>query len=98
MLTLRPTWPRPGNDWTVFDDGAEVGRIYEDNTARVPHVRWFWTLGGEAGRAFQLGIIGIGRAPNLEDAKAGLRAAYEQWLARRDSLARPQKDQSNNGA
>jgi hypothetical protein len=34
MLTLRPAWPRSNtNDWSVFDDGETVGRIYEDRAA-----------------------------------------------------------------
>jgi hypothetical protein len=50
-----------------------------------PHTRWFWTLGGKAGQAFQLGLVGTGRAAAVEEAVAAFKMAYEQWLARRDS-------------
>jgi hypothetical protein len=80
-LTMRPTWPT--HDWTVFDDEVEIGRIYEDAVAT--HTRWFWTLGGKAGQAFQLGLVGTGRAATVEEAVAAFKMAYEQWLARRDS-------------
>ena len=76
-LTMRPTWPT--HDWTVFDDGAEIGRIYED--AAATHMRWFWTLGGNAGQAFQFGIVGTGRAATVEEAVAAFRLAYAQWRA-----------------
>jgi hypothetical protein len=76
-LTMRPTWPT--HDWTVFDDGAEIGRIYEDTAAT--HMRWFWTLGGKAGQAFEFGLVGAGRTATVEEAVAAFRLAYEQWLA-----------------
>jgi hypothetical protein len=76
-LTLRPTWPT--HDWTVFDDGAEVGRIYEDTAAK--HMPWFWTLGGKAGLAFELGIVGTGRAATVEEVVAAFKLAYAQWRA-----------------
>jgi hypothetical protein len=37
--TLRPTrFSRDPNakDWTIHEDGAEIGRLYEDLTAAVP--------------------------------------------------------------
>jgi hypothetical protein len=31
-------------DWTIFDDGEPVGRIYEDASASTPaELRWFWS-------------------------------------------------------
>jgi hypothetical protein len=58
-LTLRPDRAfippyRDHQDWTVFEDGKEVGRIYEDRLASTPaELRWFWawcTCGEELGR------------------------------------------------
>jgi hypothetical protein len=32
-------------DWTIFDDGEPVGRIYEDASASTPaELRWFWSV------------------------------------------------------
>jgi hypothetical protein len=76
---MRPTWPT--HDWTVFDDEVEIGRIYEDAVAT--HTRWFWTLGGKAGQAFQLGLVGTGRAATVEEAVAACKMAYEQARAAR---------------
>jgi hypothetical protein len=45
-LTLRPTGLaspayQDRQDWTVFEDGKEVGRTYEDGLASVPtELRW----------------------------------------------------------
>ena len=50
-LTLRPTGlASPAyqhlQDWTVLDDGQEVGRIYDDGSASAPpaELRWFWSI------------------------------------------------------
>jgi hypothetical protein len=70
MLTLRPAWPRPNtNDWSVFDDGETVGRIYEDRAAHLPEGRWFWALNGAACDAHQAGVRTSGRAATLAGAK-----------------------------
>jgi hypothetical protein len=86
MLTLRPAWPRPNaNDWSVFDDGETVGRIYDDRAAHLPEGRWFWALNEAAGDAHQAGVRTSGRAATLEAAKAAFRASfdgYRAWLAR----------------
>jgi hypothetical protein len=32
-------------DWTIFDDGEPVGRIYEDASASTAaDLRWFWSI------------------------------------------------------
>ena len=32
-------------DWTIFDGGKLVGRIYEDASASTPaDLRWFWSV------------------------------------------------------
>ena len=73
MLTLRPAWPRPNtNDWSVFDDGEMVGRIYEDRAAHLPEGRWFWALNEAAGDAHRAGVRTSGRAATLGGAKASV--------------------------
>jgi hypothetical protein len=51
-LTMRATGlssspvDKDRKDWTIFDDGAPVGRIYEDASASTPaELRWFWSNG-----------------------------------------------------
>jgi hypothetical protein len=78
-LTLRPTWPgSAGTDWTIFDNGQPVGRIYIDHGAPTP---WLWCLNETAGKAHQVGIRGSGRAEKLGEAKVAFQAAYDRWLA-----------------
>jgi hypothetical protein len=49
-LTMRPTGGhspvyRDRQDWTIFDDGKPVGRIYENAGASRPaDLRWFWSV------------------------------------------------------
>ena len=49
-LTMRPTGGHSPvyagrQDWTIFDAGKPVGRIYEDATAGTPaELRWFWSV------------------------------------------------------
>jgi hypothetical protein len=47
-LTMRPTGGHSPvyadrQDWTIFDDGKPVGRIYEDMSASASaELRWIW--------------------------------------------------------
>ena len=74
-LTMRPTGLSSGvnedqQDWTVLDEGREVGRLY--GMARPAHPRscgWFWSE------------LTSGKAPTLSVAKAQFEAAWRQWLA-----------------
>jgi hypothetical protein len=49
-LTMRPTGGHSPiyadrQDWTIFDDGKPVGRIYEHGGAGPPaDLRWFWSI------------------------------------------------------
>jgi hypothetical protein len=29
------------NDWSIHEDGNEIGRLYEDPTATRPELTWF---------------------------------------------------------
>ena len=47
-LTLRPTGLaspvyRDQLDYTVIEDGREIGRLYEDRNTQ-PELRWFWSI------------------------------------------------------
>jgi hypothetical protein len=77
-LTLcRANVSRKSGDWNddnfvVFDDDRDVGRIYRINAAAEI---WFW------GVSFQLtGRKSYGRVDSLDDAKVAFRAEYEAWL------------------
>jgi hypothetical protein len=41
-LSLRPTGfsDPPRNDWSIHEDGAEIGRLYEDLQSSDPENRW----------------------------------------------------------
>ena len=32
------------NDWSIHEDGQEIGRLYEDLTASRPEIAWFWSI------------------------------------------------------
>jgi hypothetical protein len=90
-LTLRPTRlsrDPDRNDWSIHEDGQEIGRLYEDPTATRPEIAWFWsiTVMGPARRRVKTD----GRAPTLEEAKADFAAAWEAFQrAQQDSDSPP---------
>jgi hypothetical protein len=46
-LTLRPTGLSGNphrNDWSIHEDGVEIGRLYEDLQGSRPEIRWFWSI------------------------------------------------------
>jgi hypothetical protein len=60
------------NDWCVYEDGVEIGRIYEDMAVSRSEVRWFWAHNLPNAR----GQVSVhGRAVTFEDAKAQFAAA-----------------------
>ena len=70
-------------DWTIFDDGKPVGRIYENAGAGTPaDLRWFWSIIVYVHP--RAGIPTSGKVPTLDEAKAQFQAAWRQWLARAD--------------
>jgi hypothetical protein len=81
-LTLRPTRlsrDPDDQDSTVHDDGAEIGRLYEDLQTNRPENRWFWsiTVMGPARGHMRTSA----RAATLERAKADFQAAWEAFKA-----------------
>jgi len=79
-LTLRPTHLSRDpnrNDWSIHEDGVEIGRLYEDPTATRPEIVWFWsiTVMGPA----RAKVKTDGRAASLEGAKAQLVAAWKAF-------------------
>ena len=55
-------------DWTLYEDGRPIGRIYEDASASTPpELRWFWSI-IEVIRV--PGGVMHGHAPTLDEAKA----------------------------
>jgi hypothetical protein len=71
-LTMRPTGGHAPvyadrQDWTIFDDGKPVGRIYENAGASRPaDLGWV----GDRVRRSMAGITTSGNVPTLERAKA----------------------------
>jgi len=82
VLTLRPTGLSSDpnrQDWSIHENGNEVGRLYEDLQSTDPENRWYWsiTLMGPARSSCQC----EGRAPTLEHAEASFRNALERFKA-----------------
>jgi hypothetical protein len=92
-LTLRPTGGPSGvhqhrSDWTIFDDGKPVGRIYEDTSASTSaDLRWCWSI-----RTYPdyPGIRTSGRVPTLGQAKA-------EWLHSWTAWRKAQRRKTPNG-
>ena len=40
----RPSGQWSDNDYDVLADGRAIGRIYEDATAALTALRWFWSV------------------------------------------------------
>jgi len=68
-------------DYTVYDDGKSVGRMYEDKMAR-PELRWFWSI--TVFVPLSLGIKTNSRTSTIESAKAEL--SWEQCRSARSRV------------
>jgi hypothetical protein len=67
-------------DYCVFEEGWEIGRIYELWPPTPPDAAWVWSfylLGPDRRQ------VKTNRAATFEDAKSAFRTAYEQWRAQR---------------
>ena len=82
LLTLRPTGLSSDpnrQDWSILEDGAEIGRLYEDLQNTFAENRWYWCIQVMGPARFRCQCEG--RAPTLELAKAGFRAALQRFKA-----------------
>jgi hypothetical protein len=76
-LTLRPTGLSgnpDANDWSVHEDGVEIGRFYADLQATRSENRWFWSITVMGPARFR--VRTDSRAATLEQAKADFLAAW----------------------
>jgi hypothetical protein len=83
-LTMRPTGGHSPvyadrQDWTIFDGGKPVGRVYEDASAgTAADLRWFWSITVYVDPI--AGIVTSGKVATLDAAKAQFEAAGRRWL------------------
>ena len=78
-LSLRPiglALDRNRKDFTVLEDGQEIGRIYEDRTALATQ-RWFWSITVYVEP--NAGVVTNARVPTLEEAKTQFRENWVKW-------------------
>jgi hypothetical protein len=79
-LTLRPTGLRNSAafahpaDWSVIEDGEEIGCIYQVRAPSRPEQAWFWSI--TALTPNSLAVPTSGHAATFEDAKAQFQ---EHW-------------------
>jgi hypothetical protein len=62
-------------DYTVFDDGHAIGRMYEDCHAR-PELRWFWSITVFVGSRPHVRTDGC--TASLEEAKAQFMSSWSR--------------------
>jgi hypothetical protein len=67
----RPSGQWQDEDYDVFDDDRDVGRIYRANAHQE---LWFWGVSFQVIRRKSYGY-----AATLDDAKAAFRVEYETW-------------------
>jgi hypothetical protein len=66
-------------DFTVYEAGEPVGRIYEDRGIGTPEdQRWFWSIIAYVDP--RLDIVTSGKAPTLEEAKARFKVSWESLI------------------
>ena len=82
-LTLRPTDLRVAaafahlRDWSVYEDGQDIGRLCEQHAPSRPELAWYWsiTVMGPARDRVRT----EGHAPTLEQAKVDFRTHWEAF-------------------
>jgi hypothetical protein len=57
-------------DYTIYDDGRAIGRIYEDRATR-PGLRWFWSITMVGARNADIRTDGC--APHARTGQSGAR-------------------------
>ena len=88
----RPQWPSPFavpkfarrqflkvGDFTVYDDGRPVGRIYQKHAPASPDLTWFWSITEYVEP--RSGLRTSGMAETLDAAKAAFRDCHDKWRA-----------------
>ena len=65
-------------DYTVFEEGRPIGRLYEDRHA-PPELRWFWSITVYVDPKF--GIRTDDRTATLDHAKEQFRRSWERVRA-----------------
>jgi hypothetical protein len=84
-LTLRPTGLRQSAafahlaDYSVYDDGREIGRIYEVHAPTRPEAAWTWSIivmGKARGH-----VMTDGNAPTFDEVKRQFAECWERFKA-----------------
>jgi hypothetical protein len=82
LLTMRPTGGHSPvyadrQDWTIFDDGKAVGRIYENAGASTSaDMRWFWAITVYVWP--DAGVVTRGKAPTLDQGEGRISAQLDR--------------------
>ena len=76
-LTFRPTDLQHLKDYCVFEDGEQIGRIYEVHAPAHPEFSWYWSI--TAVIPNPTGTRTSGHAATFEEAKAQFQDAW--WKA-----------------
>jgi hypothetical protein len=85
-LTMRSTWLQsPANqdrlDFTVYEAGKPVGRIYETASIETsPDFQWLWSITAYVDP--ELDIVTSGKVPTFEEAKMQFRRNWEKARGR----------------
>ena len=61
LLTLRPIGLSSDpnrQDWSIYEDGAEIGRLYEDLQSTDPENHWYWSITLMGSARFPLPVRG----------------------------------------
>jgi hypothetical protein len=81
-LTLRPTGLSGNpdrNDWSIYEDGEQIGQLYENLQATRPENRWYWCIQVMGPARFR--VRTESRAAPLEQANADFQAAWAAFKA-----------------
>jgi hypothetical protein len=85
VLTLRPTGLQSPayEDWadySVYENGERVGRLFEDRAAGTqPELRWFWSITVVVDA--RAGVQTDGRTASFEEAKTQFHENWGRWKA-----------------
>jgi hypothetical protein len=77
--TLRPSTDSPG-DYHVMHGEWQIGQIDKRPSLIGPEPRWLWALNGIP-VGMPRGMRLAGATVTLEEAQAGLKQSWEEWMA-----------------